>query len=342
MREMTGIKMVNTVLGPVATDQLGKTLMHEHFFFGFPGYIGNSLYVKDREEVIIAGLEFAAKVKMHGVQTIVDPTPNECGRDPELLKEISERSELNIICGTGYYYENQSAPAYFRNKLKSGQAEEEIYELFMGEVTDGIGRTGVKPGIIKLASGKGCISPLEEVFFRIAAKVQRETGITIITHTQEGTMGPEQADLLISEGADPNRILIGHMCGNTDINYHIRTLEKGVYVGFDRFGFQVNGRSGTPMDSARVEVLHELIKNGYENKVMKSHDTVNVFLGKPIVRSAEAKRLLENWHGSHIFENIIPTLQTSGVTDKQIQTILVDNPRRIFGEALVEDGLNIN
>ncbi|MFB4165757.1 phosphotriesterase [Alteribacillus sp. JSM 102045] len=322
-------KMVNTVLGSVAVDQLGKTLMHEHFFFGYPGFTGNSLYVNDREDIIKTGMEVAARVKAYGVQTVVDATPNDCGRDPELLKEIAERSELNIICSTGYYYEGEGAPAYLKFKQALGQAEEEILEIFMKEITEGIGNTGIKPGVIKLASSKDQITPYEEMFFKAAAKVQKETDISIITHTQEGTMGPEQAELLVSEGADPSKILIGHMDGNTDIKYHKRTLDTGVFVGFDRFGIQ--GFVGAPMDSDRVAVLTGLLRSGYTNQLMISHDKVNVWLGKAPEWPEELQNLTKDWHTTHIFENIIPALKKGGVTDDQINTILVNNPRRIFG-----------
>lgn len=321
-------QMVNTVLGPVSLDKLGKTLMHEHFFFGYPGYHGNSLYENDRENLVERGLEIAAQMKANGVQTVVDATPNECGRDPELLKEIAERAELNIICSTGYYYEGEGAPAYLKFKQGIGQAEDEIYEMFMGEINDGIGKTGIKPGVIKLASSKDEITPYEQMFFRAAAKVQQETSIAIITHTQEGTMGPEQAELLVSEGANPRQVLIGHMCGNTDINYHVRTLNHGVYIGFDRFGIQ--GFVGAPMDSARVAVLMGLIGSGYTNQLMMSHDTVNIWLGKEPEFPEELAQLVANWNVSHIFENIIPALKRGGVTEKQVDTMLVDNPRNIF------------
>lgn len=201
--------------------------------------------------------------------------------------------------------------------------------MILGEINHGIGKTVIKPGVIKLASSKDQITPYEEMFFKAAAKIQKETGISIITHTQEGTMGPEQAELLVSEGADPGRILIGHMDGNTDIKYHKRTLDTGVFVGFDRFGIQ--GFVGAPMDADRVGVLIGLIGSGYEKQLMMSHDTVNVWLGKAPEFPAELAGLVENWHVSHIFENIIPSLKNGGVTDEQINTILVGNPSRIFG-----------
>lgn len=322
-------KTVNTVLGPVDANKLGKTLMHEHFFFGYAGYHGNSLYSAKKNDIIRIGVEVANRAKAHGVTTIVDATPNDSGRDPELLKEISEQSGVHIIFATGYYYEGEGAPAYFKFKQGLGIAEEEIYEMFMSEIQNGVGKTGLKPGVIKLGSSKDRITDYEQMFFRAAARVQKETGISIITHTQEGTMGPEQAELLISEGVDPKRILIGHMCGNTDISYHLRTLEQGVYVGFDRFGIQKF--VGAPMDRERIGTLIGLIGLGYENQLIMSHDTVNVWLGKPPEFPEAMIGLVENWHVGHIFENIIPALKRGGVTDEQIETILVKKPQAIFG-----------
>ena len=174
-------KMVNTVLGPISASDIGKTLMHEHFYFGYPGFNGNTLHEKYFSELLELGVEVANRAKAHGVQTIVDATPSDCGRNPELLKAVSEKSGVHIVCSTGYYYEGEGAPAYFKFKRGLGTAEEELYELFMSEITNGIGKTGVKPGVIKLASGKDAISEYEDMFFRIGAKVQKETGIPIIT-----------------------------------------------------------------------------------------------------------------------------------------------------------------
>ncbi|MFC4024088.1 phosphotriesterase [Oceanobacillus longus] len=321
-------KMVNTVLGQVAADELGKTLMHEHIFFGYPGFDGNSLYQKDRTELVKLGVEAVNVAKSQGVQTIVDATPSDSGRYPDLLREVSEKSGVHIICATGYYYEGEGAPAYFKFKQGLGIAEDELYELFMGEITNGIGKTGIKPGVIKLASGKDSISEYEELFFRMGARAQKVTGIPIITHTQEGTMGPEQAKLLTSEGVDPKKIVIGHMDGNTDIHYQLQTLEYGVYVGFDRIGLQ--GLVGAPMDSERIIVLLGLINSAYANQLTLSHDKVNVWLGKAPEFPDDLAELTRNWEMDHLFKNIIPELEKHGVSKATIDSILVDTPKNIF------------
>lgn len=320
---------VNTVLGPISADKLGKTLFHEHFVFGYPGFQGDiTLGEFDREAALQTGINVAEKLKSHGVKTVVDATTNECGRNPELLREISEKTGLQIICASGYYYEGESAPAYFKFRAGMGDMGAEVYEMFKREITEGIGKTGVKAGVIKLASSKDVITDYEKVFFRAAAKVQMETGVTIITHTQEGTMGAEQAELLISEGADPSRIVIGHMCGNTNLADQVRVLKTGVFVGFDRFGLE--GIVGAPFDAVREAMLIGLIGTGYGKQILLSHDTVNHWLGRPLVLPEIVVQMLANWHPTNIFENVIPVLQKAGITDEQIDTLLIENPRRLF------------
>ena len=320
---------VNTVTGPISSDDLGKTLVHEHFAFGYPGFQGDSLGPYDREAVVKTGLEVAEKVKAHGVETVIDATPNECGRDVEALKEISERAELQIVCSTGYYYEGEGATAYFKFRKALGSAPPEVEELMMTELTEGVGKTGVKAGVIKLATSKDVITPYEEMFFKAGAKAQQETGAPIITHTQEGTMGPEQAELLVGEGADPGRVMVGHMDGNTDVSYHMATLAHGVNIAFDRFGIQV--LVGAPMDREREACLIGLLGMGYEDRIMLSHDTVNRWLGRPLVIPDEVVTLLENWHPTHLFENVVPVLQEAGISDERIDAIFTENPKRLFG-----------
>jgi len=320
---------INTVLGPIASDQLGKTLIHEHFLFGYPGYQGDiTCGPFDRNAAVRAGLEAAEKVKKYGVKTIVDTTPSECGRDPEFLREISQKSGLNIVCAAGYYYEGEGAPAYFKFRQGLGDINAEIYEMFEKELTEGIGKTGIKAGVIKLASSRDEITPYEKAFFKAAAKISKKMGTPIITHTQEGKQGPEQAELLISEGADPKHIMIGHMGGNTDIDYHLRVLDKGVYIAFDRFGIQ--GIVGAPLDNRRVACVAGLLALGYANKILLSHDSIAYWLGRPLVMPEAVAKLLANWHPTHIFEDIVPMLKNAGVTDKRIDTMFIDNPRSLL------------
>jgi len=318
------MKRINTVTGPIDADRLGITLIHEHFLFGYPGWYGDlTMGPFDREACILAGIGMAERIKVYGVRTVVDATPNESGRDPEILKEIAEQSGLQIICATGYYYERGSAAPYFKARRALGKVENEIFEMFQKEHAVGIGKTDIKAGVIKLASSRDTITSYEQWFFKAAARASRELGVPIITHTQEGKQGPEQAALLISEGADPKRIMIGHMCGSTDMDYLLRTLELGVFIGFDRFG--IEGVVGTPMDKRRIACLIGLIGLGYTDRILLSQDHVNYWLGRPGM-----SQLAPDVQPSHIFENILPALKEAGITEAQVRQMMVDNPKRLL------------
>ena len=166
---------IETVTGPIEVDQLGKTLIHEHFIFGYPGFQGDStLGGFNKKEAMEVGVTIAMQLMSYGVRTVVDPTPNECGRNPEFLRELSEQTGLQIICGTGYYYEGEGATPYFKFRQALGTAEQEIYEMFMKELTEGIGDTGIKPGIIKLASSKDVITEYEQIFLEQEQELKRK------------------------------------------------------------------------------------------------------------------------------------------------------------------------
>lgn len=320
---------INTVTGPIEAEQLGKTLIHEHFIFGYPGFQGDvTLGGFEEEEALKEAINIARYIQSFGVKTVVDPTPNECGRNPEFLKKISEATGLQIICATGYYYEGEGATPYFKFRQALGTAEEEIYEMFKKELTEGIAGSGIIPGVIKLASSKDEITEYEKMFFRAGARVQQETGAVILTHTQEGTMGPEQARFLIENGADPGKIIIGHMCGNTDPEYHKQVLDQGVRIGLDRFGIQ--GMVGAPFDQERVQTLLALLNEGYEDQILLAHDTVNIWLGRPPVMPEQVMKVMENWMPGHIFTNILPQLRENGVSETQIDKMLGGNAIGLF------------
>lgn len=323
-------KRVNTVLGPVAPEDLGVTLMHEHVLYGYPGWEGDQTIAPfDRPTIVNNAVAVLKDLKAgYGLNTYVDATPNDGGRNVDVLKEVSEKSEVNIVCATGYYYEGEGSPTYWKFRASLGDIREELYELFMKEATVGIQGTGIKAGVIKVGSGMNEITDYEKLMFTTAARVQKDAGIPIITHTQHGTMGPEQAELLISSGANPARIQIGHMSDNLDMDYQEKTFKQGVYVAWDRMGLQ--GLVGCPMDENRYPVMANLIHKGYGNRLMISHDFIINWLGRPLNIPEQALPLIANWFPNHLFKNIIPALKKSGVTDSQIQTILIDNPRRFF------------
>ena len=317
---------VNTALGAISADRMGPTLMHEHTVIGYPGWeleAGQLHFDLNELAGIVAGK--LGEVRNYGVQTVVDATPDDLGRNVELNKIIANETGLNIICSTGKYMDSGAMSLQITSRSVLLEKVNKLHDTFVKEITAGIHDSGIRAGVIKVATSMGRILPYEEIVLKAAARAQKETGVPIITHTQEGTMGPEQASLLLSEGADPGKIVIGHMCGNSDIQYQLAVLDQGVTVNFDRWGLDI-----IYPDELRKATLLELLKRGFADKVVISHDHIAHWLTPQPDIPDFARPLIANWSYTHIFRNIIPYLKTAGVTDDQINTIMIENPKRLF------------
>ena len=319
-------KRVMTVRGPISSSELGVTLMHEHFAFAFPGwYADDSLAPYDREEVETKCLAVLKGVKDAGIKTIVDATPADVGgRDPILLRSLSEKSGINIIAVTGIYTENGGASGYYKWQSTMGgrDLEEDLYELFLKELTVGIGKSGVKAGLIKVATSDPAITEYEETIIKAAVRVSKETAVPIITHTDAATVGPAQQDLFLKLGANPLGVMIGHQNNAEDIGYPLSELQKpGFYIAFDRTN---------PLMSLKAEDnIISLVKRGYGDRIMLSHDCILVWLGRPMTPPAN----WADWNPLYVHRRLIPKMKAAGITDEQISAILVSNPRRLFEQA---------
>jgi len=316
-------KTIMTVTGPVSPDRLGITLMHEHFTFAYPGWFADdSLTPYNRDAAEAVCLKVLDDVKKLGVKTIVDATAADVGgRDPILLKNLSVKSGVNIIAATGLFPESVGAGGYYRwqSTMRGRNLEEDIYELFSTEINLGIRGSGVKAGVIKVATGDPIISDYESTVFQAAVKAAKETGVPIITHTEAATVGPDQQDLLLRLGSDPGGIMIGHQNNSESIDYALRQLEKpGFYLGFDR----VNPL----MSTAAEDNIVSLVARGYGDRIMISHDCIFVWLGRPGTLPPQ----YAEWYPDYLFKKLLPKMKRAGVTDEQIRRILVDNPRRFF------------
>lgn len=319
---------VNTVTGPISIDDLGVTLMHEHVLIGMPGWQADSLRPgRSRNEIIPVAVEKIQSMQALGIQSMVDPCPNDLGRDVELAAEISSRTGFNIICATGLYKEAEGGHAYWHLPRSLGFGVEAMTELFIHELTKGIGETDIKAGVIKVATGVGKITDYEYDVLSAAARASIETGAPITTHTDEGTMGEEQQAFLVEKGVPAHKIIIGHSCGTTNHDYHMNILDKGSYLGFDRFGMNI-----VFSDEQRVEALAALLLKQKEKRIVVSHDCVWCMRGDALTEKMIDKMSVL-MDPTHFHRNIVPQLLERGVTQAQIDTMLRDNPRRYFAGA---------
>ena len=326
---------VQTVTGSIRLDQLGRTLMHEHLFIAFPGARFDSSADFDRGAFITEAAKRLTQLRVeHGVRSFVDPCPIELGRDVTMMAEIAERSEMNIICTTGFYFELMGLPVYWR-----ARTAEEIAELYINEITRGVGRSGIRAGAIKVATGAPHITELEMKFLEAACIAQKATNVPIITHTQDGHAGPEQQTAFAKGGVPAHRCLIGHCCGNADPAYHKRVVDGGSYIGFDRIGIL-----RLQPDEVRADNLVKLVRSGHQAQIMMSQDRHCGWLGKfarqvPPAEQAHIDALREKgqWPPpyTYMFTDFLPMLRARGMNDSEIFSILDDNPRRYFaGDAL--------
>lgn len=321
-------QMIQTVTGPVPADQMGRCLSHQHVLFGYPGWEGAAPFRWEESLEKAVAVLLDAK-KRCGLQTVIDATPADCGRKVDFLKAVSDRTGVYIVASSGYYYEGEGAPAYFKFRMAYGNAAEEIYQMMRREVLQGVGDTGIRTGVIKVATSAGQITEYEDLFLRAAGRVSAETGTRIITHTQGGTMGAEQARRLISYGAKPEHIMIGHLDNCTDMHELLNIFEQGVYGGFDRLGIQ--GFTGALPESRRLAEIVGLAGSGYGDKLILSHDSVVCMLGEPWVYSEQDAKDLVHWNWTHVFEGVLPRLQEMGLSEKAAEAMVSENPQRLFG-----------
>jgi phosphotriesterase-related protein len=308
--------IVNTVRGPIDTADLGFTLMHEHIIVESPGVKENFPILDRRAEIARAATKLN-DAYARGVRTLVDLTPGDW-RDIPLVKEVVAQTEMQVIVATGIYWE---VPHHFRRT--AGRSVDYIADLFVRDIRDGIMDTGVKAGIIKCATDEPGVTEDVERILQAAARAHRATGAPISTHTHPASgVGLKQQDVFESEGVDLSRVVIGHSGDSEDIEYLRKICDRGSHIGMDRFGIDIFLEG-----PKRVATIAKMCELGYAEKMVLSHDASCYFgWADPGLR----EKLLPNWHFNHIPDDIIPALKDAGVSDQQIQTMTVDNPRRIF------------
>ena len=322
------LNRIQTTTGTASPAELGRTLVHEHVLVGFPGWELDAKAPKfKRAEGMARAVDQMHELKGHGVQTFVDPCPMDLGRDAEFLAELSQQSGMRVICTTGAYFEAEGNTFTFRQL-----SVEQITEIYIKEIEEGIGETGIKAGAIKIATGAPTVSAYERKLVTAGARAAKATGVPVISHTQDGCCGHDQIDIVTGEGLPAGQLLVGHSDGNPDSKYHCSLAARGAYVGFDRFGISI-----FQPDEVRVANILKLKAAGHLERLLVSHDSIMCWLGRPLPYAETFQAMLDmlpKWRPTHFFREIIPMLQAQGMTDPEIDTILVANPQRLFNAGL--------
>lgn len=356
MKTKTRRGQAQTVLGWIDGDDLGFTLPHEHLFADLTNYLvepsdpgerplahqpitlenlhwvlyhhsssRDNLLLEDEETAIREAMLF----KQAGGKTIADVTPNNIGRRPEALARVAREAGVNVIMGTAYYIEQSYDP-----KMRKGDVtEEEIAEEFVRDITVGVGEAGIRAGVI---GELGCSWPLgegERAVLRAGAAAQQKTGATISIHPGPDQRAPfEILDELVGAGADPRRIIMGHISMTLPPaakEARLKLAELGCYLEYDLMGTPeveaLTYRSGEGLpymdfanDFMRVDQIIDVIDAGYLDRILVSMD---VWL----------KTCLASYGGrgyAYIQEMVIPLMRKKGLTEEQIHTITVENPKR--------------
>ncbi|MFH8735628.1 MULTISPECIES: phosphotriesterase family protein [unclassified Streptomyces] len=322
--------MVETVRGPVDTGALERTYMHEHIFVlspdvqqNYPGEWG------DENDRIADAVDKLGALSAQGVRTIVDPTVIGLGRYIPRIQRVAEQlPDLNIVVATGCYtYED--VPFFFHhrgpalNEAAGMEVPDPMVDMFVGDIEDGIAGTGVKAGLLKCAIDQQGLTPGVERVMRAVAKAHLRTGTPITVHTHPGARtGLEVRRVLCEEeGVDPSRVVLGHSGDTTDVDHLGELAEAGFVLGMDRFGINLE----TTFE-ARAETVVEMCRRGYADRMVLSQDaSCYIDWIDPAVMP-----LLPQWHYLHIVDEVLPYLERRGVAKEQIDTMLVDVPRRYF------------
>lgn len=322
---------VESVRGPVDTGQLGRTLMHEHVFVLsteiLQNYGGDWWDEEERVTDAVAKLKAVAE---RGIKTIVDPTVIGLGRYIPRVQEINEQvPEINIIPATGLYTFDE-IPHYFgyRGPGTILEGPELMVDMFISDIHDGIAGTGVKAAFLKCVVEEKGLTPGVERVAHAVAQTHVETNAPITVHTNAAHQsGALAVEFFEREGVDLTKVVVGHSGDTNDVNYLRRLMDTGATIGMDRFGLDMYNTTAD-----RVATIATLVGQGYADRMVLAHDAacyMDFFSG------SASQELLDqaapNWHFNHIPDQVLPALLDAGVSQQNLDMMLVDNPRRYFG-----------
>jgi len=318
--------LVHTVNGPIAGARLGVTAPHEHILAGSTDVL--RLWpeaVRGRAQFIDRAVARLKVAKAAGIDTMVDCTTADLGRNVRMMQEVSRRSGMQLVAVTGHWL--TPTPTF------EARTADELADFFTLEITRGIEDTGVKPGAIKGASGAE-MTPFQEKVFRAAARTSKRTGVPVTTHSVARKRGGErQAAVLEEEGLDPRRVCIGHSDESPDFDYLAGLAKRGYTIGMDHLWYGLPamgaGANGIPTWQDRASMIRRLIEAGFNDRIFLATDWMSAF-------TAATTGTLETLSGRNpdgdLFNlrHTIPLLRQIGVTEPQIRMITVTNPRNFF------------
>ena len=321
---------VQTMRGPVDTADLGRTYMHEHVFVldadaqqNYPAEWGSE------DERVADAVDKLKALAAQGIRSIADPTVVGLGRYIPRIQRIAEQvPELHIIPATGCYTYDQ-VPFFFYYRLPEIHAAiglgetDPMHDLFVADITDGIAGTGVKAAFLKCAIDHNGLTPGVERVMRAVARTHRQTGAPITVHTHPGSESGfvVQRVLCDEEGVEPGRVVLGHSGDSNNLEYLSKLADAGFILGMDRFGINVE----TTFE-ARADTLVEMCRRGYADRMVLAHDAAcYIDWMDPSVRA-----MMTQWNYLHIHDDVLPYVRERGVTEAQIDTMLIEVPRRYF------------
>ncbi len=311
------MSIVQTVKGPIDSSQLGWTLTHEHITSGSGGMERYPFF--NRKDAVAWSVEALAKAREYGINTIIDVTTVDLGRQIELLREVGEKSEVNIVVATGVY--RWVPPPLW------GFDADAFAELFVREIEEGIEGSGVRPGVIKIAWDQEALPEetrrtLFEPIARGAARASKKTGVPVSCHTLASAhLGEPLLDIFGDEGLEAGAVYIGHSNDTDDLEYLLELASRGAVLGMDRYfpGF-------SPHWTVRTALVKALVEAGCGEQVCLSHDHGAYGLWAALPRRDPTTY---GW----VPTKVLPWLRENGLSEDQIEGIMVRAPRRLFETA---------
>lgn len=305
--------MIHTVLGDIAADQLGITLMHEHIFWDWNG--ADSICNYNVDEVVNSILPYLFELKNSGCQTLVEATPLGAGRDIEILRRCSEKSGINIITNTGAWDGGDVTGRFVCEFIKSSTVED-ISSFWTSEYLNGIDITKTKPGFIKIALGDtGEITELQEKLLRAAARTSKRTNMPLQCHTFIADSALRAVQIIEEENLPYDKFIWVHADGARDFQMTKRLADRGIWVEYDCL-------ARIPDYGRYVSLLKATLDIGID-RILLSQDAGSYHYG---VKTGEYVFLPY----TRIFTEFIPLCIESGISKEKIDRLLIENPKRVL------------